>query len=121
MTTSATCAAPLPVAAAWLTGRQQTCTRVQDLPVGNGASLQWCANTVSYYRCALLSERQGSLLTSRSFCDVTLQGDVASLEQAAQAAYNALLFGLGTAPTVACRLKLHDWVCWQFLDRKSVV
>jgi len=52
-----------------------------------------------------------------SFCDVTLQGDVASLEQAAQAAYNALLFGLSTTPTNACRLLLHDWVCWQFFTK----
>ena len=54
-------------------------------------------------------------------CNRTADGDsdwsVARIEEAAQAAYNGIEFGLNTPPTTACKLFLHQWVCWQVRPR----
>ena len=56
-------------------------------------------------------------------CNRTADGDsdwsVARIEEAAQAAYNGIEFGLNTPPTTACKLFLHQWVCWQVRPRAS--
>jgi hypothetical protein len=56
--------------------------------------------------------------TRRSYvCNRTADGDsdwsVARIEEAAQAAYNGIEFGLNTPPSTDCKRFLHQWVCWQ--------
>lgn len=56
--------------------------------------------------------------TRRSYvCNRTADGDsdwsVARIEEAAQAAYNGIEFGLNTPPSTECKRFLHRWVCWQ--------
>ena len=61
---------------------------------------------------------QPAAATHRSYvCNRTADGDsdwsVARIEEAAQAAYNGIEFGLNTPPSTDCKRYLHQWVCWQ--------